>query len=124
MIDDDDDISQQLGIWQQNLNKSHVAQHHLVNLGKLREFDVIAIQEPYIKRDSHTYAGAPWRVVYPSTHFSDPSATRALYLVRDNLDTNSWQQIDFPSGDVCIIQITGEWGQLTIFNVYNPGDHD
>lgn len=33
-------------------------------------------------------------------------------------------QLDFPSGDVTVIQLTGIWGKLTIFNIYNDGNHN
>jgi hypothetical protein len=33
-------------------------------------------------------------------------------------------QIDFPSGDVTVVQLTGVRGKLNIFNIYNDCDHD
>jgi len=35
------------------------------------------------------------------------------------LISDSWQQLDLPSGDVMVIQIKGNWGMLIIFNIYN-----
>ena len=40
------------------------------------------------------------------------------------LCTDNWSQIDFPSGDVTVIQLTGIWGKLTIFNIYNNCEHN
>jgi len=33
-------------------------------------------------------------------------------------------QIDFPSGNVTAVQLTGAWGKLTIFNIYNDCEHN
>ena len=27
--------------------------------------------------------------------------------------------MDFPSGDVTVIQLSGSWGELTLLNIYN-----
>ena len=32
-------------------------------------------------------------------------------------------QIDFPSGDITLVQLTGTWGKLNIFNIYNDCNH-
>ncbi|KAI0057648.1 hypothetical protein BV25DRAFT_1796907, partial [Artomyces pyxidatus] len=112
-----------LRIWQQNLNASDAAQHHLLNSHLSLSYDVLAIQEPYIKKDQYTYAGSPWRVIYPTPHFTNASATRSVLLIRKALDTNSWCQLEFPSSDVTVVQFTGDWGCLTLFNIYNDGTH-
>jgi hypothetical protein len=41
-----------------------------------------------------------------------------------NIPTNNWTQIDINSGDITIIEITGEWGMLTVFNIYNDCKHN
>ena len=45
--------------------------------------------------------------------------TRSLLLIRSNILTDQWKQIDFPSGDVTIITIQGTWGEMTLYNIYN-----
>jgi hypothetical protein len=35
---------------------------------------------------------------------------------------NTWEQIDFPSGDVTIITLKGKWGKLLLINIYNDGN--
>ena len=47
-----------------------------------------------------------------------------MILLRDNLLTDGWEQIDFPSSDVTALRIKGSWGKLTIFNIYNDCNHD
>ena len=35
---------------------------------------------------------------------------------------DNWCQLDFPSGNVTVVQFTSEWGILTLFNIYNKGN--
>jgi hypothetical protein len=37
------------------------------------------------------------------------------------ISIGQWNQLEFPSGDVMIVQFSGGWGKLTIFNIYNKG---
>jgi hypothetical protein len=45
-------------------------------------------------------------------------------LVRASLNPDTWKQINFPSSDIVVIQIHGEWGKLTLFNIYNDCNND
>ena len=115
-----------LKIWQHNVNKSRACQHDLISSGKLTrwEIDIVALQEPAINGFGQTVASKDWKSIYPSGHASNPEKTRSVILLRDNLLTDGWEQIDFPSGDVTAVRIKGKWGKLTIFNIYNDCNHD
>ena len=115
-----------LKIWQHNINKSRACQHDLISSGKLTswEIDIVALQEPAINGFGQTVASKDWKTVYPSGHTSNPEKTRSVILIRDNLLTDGWEQIEFPSGDVTAIRIKGSWGKLTLFNIYNDCNHD
>ena len=63
-------------------------------------------------------------MIYPSGHTNSPEKTRSVLLLRDNLLTDAWEQIDFPSSDVMALCIKGSLGTLTIFNIYNDCNHD
>ena len=115
------DTTEKLTIWQQNVNKSPSCQHnllsnnHLANMG----IDIIALQEPAINPFNLTIAARDWLPIYPTTHSDSSIRSRAITLIRSNISTDNWTQLDFPSGDVTIIQIKGIWGKVTIFNIYN-----
>ena len=111
-------------IWQQNVNKSPICQHDLISSARLarKGIDIVALQEPATNSFGTTIASRDWILVYPSTHCTDPTKTRSLFLIRSNLLTENWNQIDFPSGDVTVIHLKGTWGELTIFNIYNDCD--
>ena len=115
-----------LTIWQQNINKSCTCQHDLISSSKLVEkgIDIVALQEPAINKFNKLIASREWKAIYPSTYATDPRKTRTLLLIRDDLLTDRWEQLEFQSGDVMAIQMQGEWGKLMIFNIYNDCKHD
>ena len=41
-----------------------------------------------------------------------------------DIPTNNWTQIGIEAGDITIVKITGDWGTLTLFNIYNDCEHD
>ena len=111
-------------IWQQNVNKSPTCQHTLLSNNSLAKHNVgiVALQEPSINSFNNSIASRDWISVYPSTHNAHPDKTRTLTLIRSTLNTDAWEQIDCPSGDITIVTFKGEWGKLTIFNIYNDGN--
>jgi endonuclease/exonuclease/phosphatase family metal-dependent hydrolase len=112
-----------LRIWQQNLNKSMIAQASLLNSAATAKWDVIAIQEPYINFLRNTSTNHRWHVLYPSSHYTNPQQrTRAITLISASLNTNLWKQLSFPSPDVVVVQFSGPYGRCTIFNIYNDGN--
>ena len=115
-----------IAIWQQNINKSPACQHNLVSNDALatKGIDIIAIQEPAINSFNQSIASRDWYPIYPTTHKESPSKTRSMLLIRSNINTDSWDQLDFPSRDVTAIQLKGEWGKLTLLNIYNDGNND
>ena len=121
MVDKD-----KLAIWQQNINKLPTGQHDLVsnNALALMGIDVIAIQEPSLNALKQTIASKNWFPIYPSPHNESPDKTRSIILIRSDINTESWNQLDFPSSDVMAIQVKGEWGLLMLINVYNDGNNN
>ena len=113
-------------IWQQNVNKSRISQHNLISSNYLvsKQVSIIALQEPAIDKDGYMLASRDWVAIYPTTHWKPNTSTRAVTLIRASLNPDSWEQIDFPSGDVVVIQLHGEWGKVTIVNVYNDCNND
>lgn len=75
--------------------------------------------EPYIDFNRKTRANPYWRVLYPSSYYTDNSPIRSVILVNKRLDTDHWKQIPVPNNDLTAIQFSGNAGNLTIFNIYN-----
>lgn len=110
-----------LTIWQQNVNKSRTCQHDLISSALLarKGIDIVALQEPAINNFGMSIASRDWTPIYPTTHSAEPHKTHSLCLIQNNILTEHWKQVDFPSGDVTVIHITGQWGEMYIFNIYN-----
>src|SRR5580698_1720821 len=113
------DTPTKLRIWQQNVNKSLTAQQSLINSIHPNNYDLILLQEPYLDHNRRTRANPNWRVVYPSSYYTDNSAIRAVILVNTKIDTNRWKQINIDNSDLVAIQITGDLRNISFFNVYN-----
>jgi len=113
-----------INIWQQNTNKLPNCQHNLLSSDKLMSMniDIVAIQEPAIVNNNHSIASRDRILVYPTPHQSNPEKTRLLMLIQAQISTDSWNQLDFPSSDVTVIQLNSTWGKLMIFNIYNEGE--
>ena len=113
-------------VWQQNVNKSRTCQHGIVSSNELVRLGVsiIALQEPTIDANGYTLASKDWIPIYPTPHGKTDGSTRAVTLIRASINSDTWKQLDFPSCDVVVIQINGEWGKLTVINVYNDCHND
>ena len=120
------DLTDRIAVWQQNVNKSRICQHGLVSNNDLirKGINIIALQEPSIDANGYTLASKDWVPIYPTLHRKSNAATRAVTLIRESIKSDTWKQIDFPSCDVVVIQISGEWGKLTIANIYNDCHND
>ena len=113
-----------LHIWQQNLNKSDKAHYNLINPPLHKNWDVLALQEPYIDTLGNTKANSWWHVVYPLPHLTNSTIDRLVILVNAALDVNKWAQIPVEdSSDVSAIQLHTPKGHITIFNLYFDCNH-
>ena len=45
-------------------------------------------------------------------------------LINTTIPMENWEQVEFPSGDITVLRISGDWGRITIFNIYNDCLHD
>jgi len=115
-----------IAVWQQNVNKLRICQHNILSNNKLvsKGISIIALQEPAIDANGFTLASKDWMPIYPTLHHKMDSTTRAITLIKASIKTDSWKQIDFPSCNVTVIQLKGEWGKLTVVNVYNNCQND
>lgn len=112
-----------LRIWQQNLNKSLNSQHHLLNSARPDDWDIILIQEPWI-RSATTRSSYHWNVIYPNVFFNDRSITpRSLIFINTNIPSDTYSQIKFPSPDVTGIQIKIHDQTFLVINIYNDCNH-
>ena len=114
-----------LKIWQQNTRKSLSAQ--LLTLHAARNaYDIICIQEPHFDHLNTTRATPVWQLVTPTGWNRNEPAEKApwaIILVHERIPTNLWTQIEIKSHDVVGIKLTGEGGEISVYNIYNDCTH-
>ena len=91
---------QRLRIWQQNLNCSLEGQCDLLQSLRAKDYNLAMLQELHIDFIGRTRSNLHWMVVYAKWHLADPSTTHSVILVNQNLTSNNWTKIPFPSPDM------------------------
>lgn len=118
-INPQDSSPETLKIRQLNLNKSLIATEHLLNSNAPDDYDVLAIQEPYIDFGGKARARRQWYPVYPKAHYLDNSGhTRSMLLVNKKIASETWMAIDVGSPDVTRVKISITRKDILIFNLY------
>lgn len=116
---------EKLRIWQQNTRKSDIAQAAMLNTASPLDWDVLAIQEPFLDRLGNTKASPHWRVIYPTSHRRDGSTrTRSVLLINTNIATDSFVTLNLPSTDITAVRFIGDHGSISIFNIYNACENN
>ena len=88
------------------------------------EYDILAIQEPYLDFLGNTRATPHWYPVYPRTHYNDKEKqTRSMILVNKRIATSGWVSIDIDMPDVTAISIKTKASAVVIFNLYIDCTH-
>ncbi|OSC97667.1 hypothetical protein PYCCODRAFT_1345318, partial [Trametes coccinea BRFM310] len=83
------------------------------------DYDILALQEPYLSFLGLTTATPHWRVVYPTPHGAGGvSRSRSLLLINRRLSTNAWNPIPIPHPDVTAVTIHAGDTAVHLFNLY------
>jgi hypothetical protein len=107
-----------------NGNKSNDSQtDFLINRINPNKYDLVMIQEPYFDHRKDSRVSSKWIAIYPLKHIDNPSCTRSMILVNAKISSNSWVALAVVCPDITGIQITGQWGTVRIFNIYNDQAH-
>jgi Endonuclease/Exonuclease/phosphatase family len=114
----------QLRIWQQNVGKSMISTQHLLNSDIHDHYDILAIQEPYLDQLGNTRASHKWRALYPTTKADGRHPYRTAILINNSISTSLCRPLPFPSPDVTVIHLAFPNNPITIFNIYNDGEHE
>ena len=61
------ELLQKLRIWQ---HKSKTAQTYIINTTNPKDWDVLALQEPWIYSFGNSHGSQYWRVVYPANFYN------------------------------------------------------
>lgn len=115
-----------LRILQINLNKSNDAHLELLNNDLHKNWDIVLLQEPNQNYYKNIATARGFRQVYPSKRTRKDNTPRSGIWVSERLSTNTWHEVNVnDSPDITAIRIIDDdFGQLTIFNIYNDCTHD
>src|SRR5882762_1838520 len=97
---------------------------HLLNKGLHDNYDVLAIQEPYLDTLGNTRASHKWQVVYPTKSAGGCHPYRTVLLINNSISTSLCHPIPVPSHDVTVVHFAFPNSPLTLFNIYNDGEAD
>lgn len=90
-------------------------------------YDLACIQEPYLNPVNLANASnlrRHWDVIYPTRHHDGAERTQSILLVNKKLSKNNWHIIPLDSLNVTAIELTGNFGKVRVYNIYNPCDHN
>ena len=97
-----------------------MAHSYIINTANLKDWDILALQEPWIDSYGNSQGSQYWRVVYPANFYDEDRAhVHSILLVNTNLSTDCYIPLLIPHSDVTANQFKGENGFLSLFNVYN-----
>ncbi|KNZ72486.1 hypothetical protein J132_02997 [Termitomyces sp. J132] len=97
----------------------------MLNTACPEDWDMLAIQEPYLNHLGNTKASSHWRVVYPRDHCCNGSScSRSVILINANISTDTYLILPVCSMDITAICLMGNFENLAVFNVYNNCTHN
>ena len=114
------ELPQKLRIWQQNVHKSKTPQTYVINTTNPKDWDVIALQEPWIDSFRNSCSSQYWRVIYPANFYDeDRSRVRSILLINTNISTDCYSVLPIMHTNIMAIHFRGDNKFLSVFNVYN-----
>ena len=114
------ELPQKLRIWQQNVHKSKTAHSYVINTANPKDWDILALQEPWIDSYRNSRGSQYWRVIYPANFYEeDRTRVRSILLVNTNLSTDCYIPLLIPHSDITALRFKGDNGFLSVFNIYN-----
>ena len=113
-------LPQKLRIWQQNVHKSKTAQAYVLNTANPKDWDVLAIQEPWFDSFGNSRGTQYWRVIYPANFYTEGHArVRSILLINTNLSTDCYSALPVMHSDITAVRFKGDNGYLSLLNIYN-----
>ncbi|KAF8987638.1 hypothetical protein BDQ17DRAFT_1192654, partial [Cyathus striatus] len=83
------------------------------------DYDICAIQEPYIGFNGKSHANSFWHQVYPSIRAPEGCMACSLLLVTTAISSNAWAEVPIKSSDITAVHLHLDDGCiLFIFNIY------
>ena len=118
------DSLNKLHIIQINLNKSEKAHLDLINKRVSSNYNLMLIQELHTTKFNAIRTPSNFCPIFPKNRFQDDTQIRSVIWVNKQLETKDWKIIDIKdTNNITAIQLKGNYGKITIFNIYNDCTH-
>jgi len=85
---------------------NQATQHNVLAKANPKDWDIIALQEPYMDFLGLTQANLHWNVIYPSNkNQENQNRTCSIMLISTKINSSQIQQINIQSSDIAAVQI-------------------
>ena len=82
------------------------------------------IQEPYTTTFNAIWTPANFRPIFPINRLQNEEQIHSVIWVNKRLNTNKWIELEISNtNDITAIQLTGQYGKILIFNIYDDCNH-
>src|ERR1700723_2332522 len=99
-------LPQKLRIWQQNVHKSKTAHSYVINTASPNNWDVIALQGPWIDSFGNLHGSKYWRVIYPANFYNeDRPPVCSVMLINTNLSKDCYFILPIMHSDITAIRV-------------------
>lgn len=97
-----------------------MAQEYVLNTANPKDWDVIALQEPWFDSYGNSHGTQYWRVIYPANFYIEGRPhVQSILLINTNLSTDCYIILPLMHSDVMAVQFKGDNRYLSVFNIYN-----
>ena len=96
-----------------------MAQESIRCTAQLSEWDVLALQEPWINILGNSRGSQYWWIVYPANFYIEGRPRiKSILLINTNISTDSYTVLPIMNSDVMTVRFKGDHSHLSIFNIY------
>ena len=125
MPDTNETNTKRIRILQINLNKSSSAHLDILNNTFSGQWDIVLLQEPHITHFGNSRTPSAFHLISPTSRATLDTPLRSIIWISSRMKTSSWKTINVPgSNNITAVQISGAFGCVSIFNIYNDGNHN
>jgi len=125
MSDTTETRAERLRILQINLNKSSGAHLDILNNAFSGQWDIVLLQEPHITQFGNSRTPSFYHLVSPTSRATLNTPLRSVIWMSSRMKTSTWKTVSIPgTNDITAVQVTGVYGRITIFNIYNDCTHN
>jgi hypothetical protein len=97
-------LPKKLKIWQQNVHKFKTAQEYVLNNANPEDWDMIALQEPWIDKYGNSHGTQYWHAIYPANFYEEGQPwIHSILFINTNLFTDCYTVLPIKHSDVTMV---------------------